>query len=224
MPNVALAFDVNETLLDLSSLDGHFERIFGNAALRPTWFALMLQVSFAGIATRRYVDFPSAQRAAFEMLARRTGIDFYPDDATQVVEAMNHLPAHPEVSDALHRLREAGFRMGTLTNSPQDVAQAQLRNAGLEDLFDQVVSADEVEMLKPAPEPYQRAADRLGTTLDRTRLVAAHWWDVDGAIAAGCSAAFVARPGAVLNPSTARPDVVGSDLVAVADEILARDV
>jgi 2-haloacid dehalogenase len=39
-----------------------------------------------------------------------------------------------------------------------------------------------------------------------------------------CAAAFVARPGTVLDPLVERPDVVGSDLRAVADQILAREV
>ncbi len=43
-----IAFDVNETLLDLSALDEPFQELFGRAALRPQWFALMLQLSFLG--------------------------------------------------------------------------------------------------------------------------------------------------------------------------------
>jgi hypothetical protein len=38
-----LVFDVNETLLDLGALDPHFERVFGDAAVRREWFATMLQ-------------------------------------------------------------------------------------------------------------------------------------------------------------------------------------
>ena len=43
-----IAFDVNETLLDLSSLDEAFEEVLGSAELRPLWFAQMLQLSFVG--------------------------------------------------------------------------------------------------------------------------------------------------------------------------------
>jgi hypothetical protein len=63
----------------------------------------------------------------------------------------------------------------------------------------------------------------LGPTRE-IRLIAAHAWDVAGALRAGCAAAFVARPGTVLDPLVERPDVVGSDLRAVADQILAREV
>jgi len=55
------------------------------------------------------------------------------------------------------------------------------------------------------------------------RLVAAHSWDVSGALSAGCHAAFVARPGMVLSPIGRQPDIVGADLAAVVDQIVARD-
>ena len=51
-----IAFDVNETLLDLRALDAPFQELFGSAALRPRWFALMLQLSFVGGLIGRYVD------------------------------------------------------------------------------------------------------------------------------------------------------------------------
>jgi 2-haloacid dehalogenase len=64
------------------------------------------------------------------------------------------------------------------------------------------------------------AAESLGVKIDEIRLIAAHAWDVAGALRAGCSAAFVARPGMVLDPLVERPDVVGADLREVADKIL----
>ena len=53
------------------------------------------------------------------------------------------------------------------------------------------------------------------------RLVAAHAWDVAGALRAGAAAAFVARPGMILDPLVPAPDVVGSDLGEVAEQIVA---
>src|SRR6266568_3334519 len=100
-------------------------------------------------------------------------------------------------------------------------ARAQLGHAGLIDLFDQVLSADTVRRLKPAPEPYRMAADRFGVGVGQVRLIAAHAWDVAGARHAGCAAAFVARPGKALDPLAEAPDVIGGDLDEVADLIIA---
>lgn len=218
-----LAFDVNETLLDLSALDPLFERAFGDAALRPLWFAQMLQLSFVGAITGQYVDFTTAQHGALSMLAARTGRDVDASTADEIVDAMKRLPPYPEVADALARLGDSGLGMAALTNSVNEVAEAQLANAGLRDCFEQVLSADEVRRLKPSPEPYRMAAERFGVDVGEVRLVAAHGWDVSGALAAGCEAAFVARPGMVPSPLGPQPDVIGADLAEVAEEILARD-
>ncbi len=75
-----LAFDVNETLLDLSPLDG----ILGGAETRKRWFSQMLQIAFVGGLTGDYVDFPMAQRAALRMLGL--------DGAERLAEAMRQLP------------------------------------------------------------------------------------------------------------------------------------
>jgi 2-haloacid dehalogenase len=216
-----LAFDVNETLLDLSVLDSLFEEAFGEAALRQQWFAQMLQLAFVGAITDRYVDFTSAQRAALAMVAERRGAEVPDAVATAIVDRMRDLPAHADVPGALDRLGDAGFTLATITNSPLDVARDQLRNAGLEDRFAAILSADQVRALKPRREPYELVARTFDVPLAQVRLVAAHAWDVAGALAAGCTAAFVARPGMVLSPLGQRPDVIGADLAEVAEGILA---
>jgi 2-haloacid dehalogenase len=213
-----LAFDVNETLLDLRALDAPFAAAFGDAALRPQWFALMLQVAFVGGLTGSYVDFVTAQRSALAMLAARQKVTLSQDQNDAILNGMRTLPPHPEVHDAMVRLRER-FRLVALTNSPADVADAQMRNSGLRDLLEAVYSADEVRALKPAPAPYRMVATRSGVPSSDVRLVAAHGWDIAGALAAGLRAAFVARPGAVLYPNGPQPDVIARDLSGVADAL-----
>jgi 2-haloacid dehalogenase len=219
-----IAFDVNETLLDLRALDAAFEELLGSAALRAQWFAQMLQISFVGGLTGEYVDFSAAQHAALRMLAERGGVTLTPDEMTGIVDRMRSLPAHPEVPGALRRLRDTSLTTVALTNSPPAVASEQLANAGIRPHFDAVMSADSVRRLKPAREPYRAVAEAFDADLADVRLVAAHWWDVAGAQAAGCRAAFVARPGMVLSPISPRPDIVGADLDAVVDQIIATDI
>jgi 2-haloacid dehalogenase len=213
-------FDVNETLLDLGALDPHFERVFGDAAVRRAWFAQLLQSAFVATITGAYSDFGTIGGAALEMVAERQGVDLSDGDKQKILGGMRELPPHPEVAESLDRLRDAGLRLATLTNSTQQVAEAQMNNSGLRDYFEQILSADAAQRLKPAPEPYRMAARSLGVEVEGVRLVAAHAWDVAGALRAGCAAAFVARPGMVLDPLVERPDVVGADLREVADRIL----
>jgi len=89
--------------------------------------------------------------------------------------------------------------------------------------FDDILSADQVRALKPRPEPYHLVASTYGVEPSGVRLIAAHAWDVSGALAAGCAAAFVRRPGKVPSPLGDQPDIVGDDLGEVADRIVAVD-
>ena len=213
-------FDVNETLLDLGALDPHFERIFGEASTRQAWFGQFLALWLTETVTGEYKDFGTIGGGALEMVAERQGVDLSDEDKRQILGGMQGLPPHPEVEENLYRLRDAGIRLAALTNSTQQVADEQINNSGFRDYFEQVLSADAVQRLKPALEPYRMAAESLDVEVGQVRLIAAHAWDVVGAMRAGCAAAFVARPGMVLNPLAEPPDVVGSDLQEVADQIL----
>jgi 2-haloacid dehalogenase len=200
-----IAFDVNETLLDLRALDP----LLGGMDTRKRWFAQMLQVAFVGGLTGEYVDFSTAQRAALKMLGLGR------DD--EVLAQMRQLPPHPDVEPGLDLL--ADDTLVALTNSTLDVATAQLEFAGIAGRFEAILSADQVGALKPRAEAYQLVASTVGVPLGDVRLVAAHGWDIAGALAAGCRAAFVARPGQALRPVGEQPDIVGEDLVEVAEKI-----
>ena len=214
-------FDVNETLLDLAALDPLFERVFGDASVRRLWFNQMLQSAFVATMTDAYVTFGESAAAALRMTEERQGAEVSEDDRQEILSGLRNLPPHPEVPESLDRLLEAGFRLATLTNSTQEVAEAQIGNAGLTDRFEQILSADTAKRLKPAPAPYRMAARALEIPERGMRLVAAHAWDVAGALRAGCAAAFVARQ--PFDPLVERPDVVGADLAEVADGIIAAE-
>jgi 2-haloacid dehalogenase len=215
-----LVFDVNETLLDLRALDEPFADVFGDSRARVEWFTQLLQSALVSTVTGAYADFGSIGRGALAMVASRRGRDLTDAETDRILGTVRRLPPHPDVRDALVRLRDGGYRLATLTNSTEAVATAQLENAGLAELFEKILSADAVRRLKPAPEPYRMAARELGVEVGEIRLIAAHAWDVTGALRAGCLAAFVTRPGMVLDPLAPRPDIIGVDLGAVADALL----
>ncbi len=222
MPSVIL-FDVNETLLDLSRLDEAFADAFGKAEVRQGWFAEVLRLALITTITGPYADFSVLGQAALGAVARRHNAALSDAQKKKILGGMSTLPPHPEVPAALRRLAEAGFRLAALTNSPPEAAQAKLQHAGLAKHFEHVLSADAVERLKPAPEPYRMAARRLGVPPQEAWFVAAHDWDIAGAMRAGCRGAFVARPGKAMSALLGTPGVAGPDLQSVADQIIAAE-
>jgi 2-haloacid dehalogenase len=218
-----LVFDVIETLLDLQVMDPAFEGVFGEPGVRQEWFQQMLQSALVATVTGVYRDFGQVGRAALEMTTRRHRIELSEADQQRLLGNIRRLPPHPDVIAGLTRLRDAGFRMAALTNSTPEVAEEQLRYCSLRDFFEQALSADMARRLKPAREAYLEAARRLGVEPAEIRLVAAHAWDVTGAIRAGCTAAFIARPNMVLDPVGEQPDLVGTNLLDLAEAIIAGE-
>jgi len=215
-----LVFDVNQTMLDLNALRPHFVRVFGDGKALDEWFSLLLQYSLVVTVANAYVDFGTVGRAVLEMLANTKGIKLSSEGATQILQGVLMMPAHPEVLESLKRLRAAGFHMVTLTNSAPSAVNAQLQNAGLTQYFDEAISVDSVHRFKPDMEVYRSAAAHLGAQPGELLLIAAHPWDVFGAMKAGWQGAFVARNGITPFPLGPPPTIHGPGMKAIADAIL----
>jgi 2-haloacid dehalogenase len=216
----ALVFDVNQTMLDLNSLRPHFARVFGDGKALDEWFSLLLHYSLVVTVADAYADFATVGRAVLEMLASTKGVKLSSEDATQILQGVLMMPAHPDVPESLKRLRAAGFRMVTLTNSSPSAVKAQLHNAGLTLYFDESISVDPVRRYKPDLEVYRSAAKQLGAQPGELLLIAAHPWDVFGAMKAGWQGAFVARNGITPFPLGPKPTINGPDMKAIAVAIL----
>ena len=216
-----LVFDVNETLLDLRALAAPFENVFGDGAIFSQWFAQVIQSALLTVVTGPYQDFAQVGRSALDMLAERRGLVLDDEQRNLILGTMRTLPPHPDVIPALEILKDAGFRMAALTNSPPELAEAQLMHAELTPFMERIMSVDAVQSLKPAAKVYEYAAEQLGIKPAKMRLIAAHSWDVAGAMRAGCAAGFVARPGMVLEPLFPAPDIIGADMISVAEKIIS---
>lgn len=216
-----LVLDVIETMLDVNALEPHFARAFGDGSVLKEWFANLLLYANVLTVAGPYADFAALGGAMLDMTAAAHGKTLSSDDRSRILQGTLSLPPHPDVKDGLQRLKDAGFRMVTLTNSAPNSVMQQLRTAGLTDFFERAFSVDAVKRYKPAADTYQFVARELGLATSGLRMIAAHAWDVHGALRAGCAAAFISRPGHALFPTGPKPDVAAADLRAAADQIIA---
>jgi len=216
-----LFFDVNETLLDLNRMRaGVAEALGGREYLLPLWFTTMLQYSLVDTVSGAYHDFADIGVAAMLMVARNNGIELSERAARDAVSAIRSLPPHPDVAPSLKTLQQAGFRMVTLTNSSNAGVEAQMKNAGLTRFFESRLSIEDILLFKPHTHAYGWAARKMGLRADECMLVAAHGWDIAGAVRAGWRAAFLARPGAQLYPLAPRPEIVAADLARATESLI----
>lgn len=217
-----LVFDVNETLLDIGHLEPLFLRLFGDGAVMRDWFAQLVLYAQSATFAGHYVPFGALGAGVLRMTGAIRGAAISDADVAELQARTLGMPAHADVLPALERLRTAGFRIVTLTNSAPDPEVDPLERAGIARLVERRFSVDAVRRFKPAPEVYRQVADALALSPDALCLVAAHAWDTLGAQGLGWSGALVARPGnAVLPvPGLPQPDVVAADMGALAEAMI----
>lgn len=211
-----VAFDVNETLLDLAPVRATLVEIGEPESLLRTVFARALLTGFAATVVgdrctfRDAFDSALAQESALPAAAR-----------AGVLDAFAELSPHPDVEPAMRRLTEAGVRVVTLSHGSPGVAEAGLARGGLTPLVEATLTSETISAWKPAREVYLWAAGRCAVAPERLALVASHGWDVLGAQRAGLTGAWFPRSERVYPPVYEAPHVQADDLLGAVEGLLA---
>ena len=176
----------------------------------------MLRDAMALTLAGDYAPFPTVARGALQVVA---GGSLDDDQLSHVIDAFGQLPAQPDAEPALQRLVDAPVMC--LSNGLRQSTEALLGRSGLGRFVDDIVSIDDVEQWKPAPQVHRRALDQAGRTPRQVALVAVHAFDCHGAHAAGLTTGWAPRLEHHYAEVFAPADVVGEDLVTVIDGLLA---
>ena len=218
-----IVFDVNETLIDIDSLAPFFEGMFGDQKVLREWFNQLILYSNAITLAGYYETFFTLGKGVLEMLGAVYDTPVRSADLEELRTRMLSMPAHKDVPEGLQLLREAGFRLVTLTNSPPDKDGSAMERAGLSHFIERQFSVDSVRRFKPAPEVYHLVSELLDVTPSAICLVAAHTWDALGAQSVGFSAALITRMGNAPLPVAGlpQPQVVAPDLPSLARQMIA---
>lgn len=212
-----VAFDVNETLLDLAPVRAALVEAGEPEFLLGTVFARTLLTGMAASLAGSWCRFRDAFDAA---LAQES--DLPADARAAVADAFGELAPHSDVEPALRRLVQAGVRVVTLTHGSPGVAEAGLARGGITPLVEQTLSSETIRAWKPSREVYLWAAGACGVAPDRMALVAAHGWDVQGAQRAGLTGAWFPRSERSFPAVYGAPHVQADSLAGAVDALLAR--
>ncbi|MEX2524340.1 MAG: HAD-IA family hydrolase, partial [Gammaproteobacteria bacterium] len=104
-----------------------------------------------------------------------------------------------------------------LTNGSRANTEKLVRDNGIEHLVDDIVSVEDFKIWKPQPALYHQAVRKHSCDPGNALLVAAHAWDVHGAIRAGFHGIWVQRQDSIYHPLMDSPDHRAANLVDAAD-------
>jgi len=149
--------------------------------LMALWRARQFEYQWLRAISGHYADFLQATDDALQFAVKSLHLELSAERRSQLVQAHLGLKAWPDVAPALTALKGAGVRLAILSNMTPRMLDTGIESAGLEGMFEHVLSTDRVRSYKPDPRAYQMATDALRLQRDEIAFVAFAGWDVSGA-------------------------------------------
>jgi 2-haloacid dehalogenase len=183
-----------------------FGRCWRNKQFDYAWIRLL-----AG----HYEDFWKITQDALVYTAHMQKVELTREKREGLLAACLSLKAWEEVPLALKTLGEMDVKIAFLSNFSPLMLGANIKSAGLEDMFDEVISTDAAKTYKPAPAAYQLALDTLSLKREEILFCPFAGWDTAGAKLFGLKTFWVNRLNLPVEELGAQPDAQGTSLADV---------
>jgi 2-haloacid dehalogenase len=209
----ACVFDAYGTLFDFNSaaravsgeLGGDWQKI------SEIWRQKQLQYTWLRGLAGRHADFWQVTGEALDYTLSTLGLE-RPGLHARLLDLYLQLGCYPDVPATLRQLRARGMRLAILSNGTPAMLAAVVRNSGLDEFFDAVLSVEEVGVFKPHPAVYRLAPERLRLAPEAICFLSANAWDAWGAKASGLRVIWCNRFAQAAERLPAVPDGEISDL------------
>jgi 2-haloacid dehalogenase len=213
----AIVFDAYGTLFDVYSVGALAEKLFPGrgAALAELWRDKQIEYTRLRTLCSMYKPFWEVTQDALVFSCKKLELDLTLDAQNALMGQYAKLQAFPENRAVLQQLREMGLKLAILSNGNPQMLDAAVEAAGMQRMFNHILSVDAVRKFKTAPEAYQLGPDVFGLSAKSILFVSSNCWDVCGASWFGYTTFWVNRSDAPLEELGVRPDASGADMTAL---------
>jgi 2-haloacid dehalogenase len=190
----AVAFDYF-VIFDANSVIPEVEKVFPGkgADFTKAWRAKQFEYGFLHSITDRYEDFFKVTGDALDYTAKAMNLTLSPENRERLLNAYLKLKPWPDAVPTLKKLRAAGVRIITIANFSEKMLRANADNAGITDLFDELLSTEVNRTYKPDPRAYRLGLKHLHLKKKEILFAAFGGWDAYGAKSFGYTTYWVNR-------------------------------
>ncbi len=212
----ACVFDAYGTLFDFNTAAAGARDELGAdwQKLSELWRLKQLQYTWLRGLAGHHAEFWQVTGDALDYALAQLGIE-RPGLRERLMQLYLQLGTFPEVPAMLKTLKQRGIRLAILSNGNPPMLAAVVRNAGLDDVFDAVLSVEEVGVFKPHPSVYGLAGKRLQLAPERICFLSSNGWDAHSAKAHGFHVLWCNRYRQPPERIPATPDGEIDDLAAL---------
>lgn len=211
-------FDAYGTLFDVDGAARAAAREPGGQALADSWAQVsaswrrkQLEYTWLRAAAGHHTDFSLVTADALDWALEDAGLEGAGLRA-RLLALYQELPVFAEVPDTLRALADNGKELAILSNGTPDMLASAVRAAGLEGVFQAVLSVEDVGVFKPAIAVYDMVGARFGVAPQEVLFISSNGWDICAGAAYGFRTLWVNRAGAPLDRLFGRPDATARDL------------
>ena len=212
-----VVFDIIGTCFSLDKLQQQLTELGAPASTVKLWFAQSLRDAFALSHAGGYQPLKEILQAELPRTLKLLEVKLNSQERSQVTEKLSQLELNQSAEAAFKLLTEAGYQIVALTNGSKSATDKLLERAGVQKYFSQVYSCDAIALTKPHQDVYKMVKT---DNLDRTWLVAAHAWDIMGAIRVGMKTAFVTQLEKDYLDVYPQPQIMAENLLEAARQII----
>lgn len=219
----AIAFD-GFPIFDPRPIFALAEQLFPGrgAELSNAWRTRQFEYQWLRALAGRYVDFWQATDDALVFASEMLQLDLTAEKRNRLMHAYLELKAWPDAPPALRALKQMRIRLAFVSNLTPPILQAGIKNSGLEDVFEQVLSTDQIKTYKPDPRAYQMAIDAFNLKREEILFVPFAGWDAAGAKSFGYTTFWVNRLNLPAERLGVTPDAVGENLTDLLGYVKSR--
>jgi 2-haloacid dehalogenase len=219
----AVAFDYF-VIFDPNSVIPAVEEAFPGkgAEFTRAWRAKQFEYGFLRSITHRHEDFFKVTEDALVYTAEAMKLDLTPEKRQRLLNAYLTLKPWPDAVDALRKLRASGVRIITIANFSPKMLRANADNAGITDLFDELLSTEANGTYKPDPRAYALGMERLKLKKEEIVFAAFGGWDAYGAKSFGYTTCWVNRFSLPTEELGIEPDRTSNNLEGLLKLVLGQ--
>ncbi|WP_134704448.1 haloacid dehalogenase type II [Ammoniphilus sp. YIM 78166] len=216
----AIIFDAYGTLFDVHTVVDKCEQFFPGQGkqISEIWRQKQLEYSWLRSLMGRYVDFWSLTQDALLFALKDLKLDLTEETQQTLLNEYLRLQPYPEVPKALERLRN--LILAILSNGSPHMLNTLVENAGLSQVFNHVISVDELKIYKPSMGVYQLGVVELGVLKEETLFMTSNPWDAAGAKTFGFQVCWINRFNKQFDELGVQPDIVISNLDELTEKFL----
>lgn len=213
-----VSFDVVGTLFTLDAPRRVLDKHGAPSSTFDLWFSEALRDYFARSHSGAYTPLKEVLENTLERAALAVSWEFDHKAGRELMESLRELTPAEGAEAGLDRLNQAGWKKIAVTNSSRELADTLLTRNGLAKYFETVISCDDLGMSKPHPRVYDEVKKHSS---GESWLVAAHAWDVGGAITAGMRAIWLSAKERIYPDFLPAPEMTAADLGSACGSLVA---